>query len=235
MLTFPEKEKYTIEDLRHLVTLLRSPEGCPWDREQTHESIRRNLIEEAYEAAEAIDENDREHLIEELGDVLLQVLFHADIEAEQGNFDLEDVTDGTCRKLLRRHPHVFAPEPNPGVEATLATWEAVKRTERKDSTVTGSLEAVSKTLPALWRADKLQSKAGKAGFALGSAEDIAAAFRSAADALENGGTDKALVGPLLFSLVRLAQISEIDPEDALNAENSAFIQRFKTYESERNK
>ena len=235
MLTFPEKEKYTVEDLRQLVTLLRSPEGCPWDREQTHESIRRNLIEEAYEAAEAIDENDREHLIEELGDVLLQVLFHADMEEELGNFNLEDVTDGTCRKLLRRHPHVFAPEPNPGVEATLATWEAVKRTERKDSTVTGSLEAVSKTLPALWRADKLQSKAGKAGYTLASRGDIAAMLRSAADRLDAGTGDRSLVGPLLFSLVRLAQITEVDPEDALNEENAAFIRRFKTYESEKNK
>jgi len=232
MLTFPEKEKYTVEDLRRLVTLLRSPEGCPWDREQTHESIRRNLIEEAYECAEAIDEKDQEHLIEELGDVFLQVLFHADMEQEAGNFTLEDVTDGTCRKLLRRHPHVFAPEPNPGVEATLATWEAVKRTERKDSTVTGSLEAVSKTLPALWRADKLLNKAGKAGFPMETAEDIAGVLRRAADALEQEGPDRALVGPLLFSLVQLARITQIDPEDALNEENSSFIRRFKTYESE---
>ena len=232
MLTFPEKEKYTVEDLRLLVTLLRSPEGCPWDREQTHESIRRNLIEEAYECAEAIDEHDQEHLIEELGDVLLQVLFHADMEQDAGNFTLEDVTDGTCRKLLRRHPHVFAPEPNPVVEATLATWEAVKRTERKDSSLTGALEAVSKTLPALWRADKLQNKAAKAGFPVEDTADIAAALRAAADKLEQTGLDRAMVGPLLFSMVRLAKISEIDPEDALNEENSAFIQRFKTYESE---
>ena len=154
------------------------------------------------------------------------------MEQDAGNFTLEDVTDGTCRKLLRRHPHVFAPEPNPGVEATLATWEAVKRTERKDSSLTGALEAVSKTLPALWRADKLQNKAAKAGFPVEDTADIAAALRAAADQLEQTGPDSAMVGPLLFSMVRLAKISEIDPEDALNEENSAFIQRFKTYESE---
>ncbi len=235
MITFPQKEKYTVDDLRLLVTLLRSPEGCPWDREQTHESIRRNLVEEAYEAAEAIDQQDREHLIEELGDVLLQVLFHSDMAQDAGEFTLEDVTDGTCRKLLRRHPHVFSPEPNPGVEATLATWEEVKRSERKDTTLSGALDAVSRTLPALWRADKLQSKAGKAGYPLADTAAIAASLRAAAEKLEAGDADSALVGPLLFDLTRLSQISKIDPEDALNEASEAFIQRFKLFESENDK
>ena len=107
MIDFEKKSSYGVEDLREIVRILRAPGGCPWDREQDHHSIRRNLLEEAYEAAEAIDEGNPEHLQEELGDVLLQVVFHARMEEEQGGFDLDDVADGICKKLIYRHPHVF--------------------------------------------------------------------------------------------------------------------------------
>ena len=123
MINFEEKTAYTVEDLRRIVHLLRAPGGCPWDGAQTHESIRRNFLEEAYEVAEAIDEKNPAHLKEELGDVLLQVLFHASIEEDAGRFTLDDVADGICKKLIFRHPHVFG-----GAAATPDSWEAVSYT-----------------------------------------------------------------------------------------------------------
>ncbi len=223
MIEYPKKEKYTLEDLLQLMTLLRSPDGCAWDREQTHESIRRNLIEEAYEAAGAIDEGDREHLLEELGDLLLQVVFHAELEREKGGFDLSDVADGTCKKLLRRHPHVFGAENASTGDGALDLWEAAKRRERKDQTLTGSMEAVTESLPALWRAEKLQKKAEKAGLAPMSGPEIASALRAAADKAERGCLDGDGVGSLLFAAVAAARKSGIDPEAALHAACEAYI------------
>ena len=128
MIDFETKARYGVEDLREIVAILRAPGGCPWDQVQTHESIRRNFIEEAYEVAEAIDQKDPEHLKEELGDVLLQVLFHSSIEEDAGRFNLDDVADGICKKLIYRHPHVFAPE-----EEAL-DWEELKRREKGQKT-----------------------------------------------------------------------------------------------------
>ena len=147
MVDFTQKAQYTVEDLRRIVALLRAPGGCPWDGAQTHESIRRNFIEEAYEVAEAIDEQNPAHLKEELGDVLLQVVFHASLEEDAGRFDLDDVADGICKKLIFRHPHVFGD----GGEGTAESWEALKRREKGQTTYTATLEAVAKSLPGLWR------------------------------------------------------------------------------------
>lgn len=130
MVDFTQKAQYTVEDLRRIVALLRAPGGCPWDGAQTHESIRRNFIEEAYEVAEAIDEQSPAHLKEELGDVLLQVVFHASLEEDAGRFDLDDVADGICKKLIFRHPHVFGD----GGEGTAESWEALKRREKGQTT-----------------------------------------------------------------------------------------------------
>ncbi len=225
MIEYPEKEKYTLEDLQRLMTLLRSPGGCAWDREQTHESIRRNLIEEAYEAAGAIDEGDRDHLLEELGDVLLQVVFHSELEREQGSFDLSDVADGTCRKLLRRHPHVFGAESASTGDGALDLWEAAKRRERKDQTLTGSMEAVTESLPALWRAEKLQKKAEKAGLPAMSGAEVASVLRAAADRAEAGEADGDGIGALLFASVSAARNCGTDPEAALHTACEDFIAR----------
>ena len=126
-MNFPQKEKYTAEDLVSIVEILRAPGGCPWDREQTHASIRKNLLEETYEAVEAIDAQDTELLKEELGDVLLQVVFHAQLEREQGSFDFDDVCDGVVRKMIVRHPHVFGDVAVNGTRDVLRNWDAIKK------------------------------------------------------------------------------------------------------------
>ena len=161
---FPEKSNYTIADLLEIIQILRGEGGCPWDRRQDHRSIRRNVIEEAYEVAEAIDLEDTQLLKEELGDLLMQVVFHAQLEQEVGRFTFDDVCDGVCRKLIVRHPHVFGEEAvadNP--EVVLQNWEAIKRKTKGQASVTESLRSVP-ALPALMKTEKLQSRAAKAGF-----------------------------------------------------------------------
>ena len=162
MVDFQYKDSYGVKDLEEIVRLLRAPGGCPWDAEQTHQSIRRNFL--AYEAVEAIDEGSPEHLKEELGDVLLQVVFHALMEQEAGRFDLDAVADGICKKLIFRHPHVFGEVSVSGTGEVLSNWEELKRKEKGQATNTDALEAVARSLPALWRAEKVQKKAKKAGF-----------------------------------------------------------------------
>ena len=132
--------------------MLRSPEGCPWDQVQTHQSIRRGLLEEAYEAAEGIDRDDADLLREELGDVLMQVVFHADIERQRGRFTMEDVVDGVVKKLIFRHPHVFGgAEPEKDAQSVLVSWDAIKRREKHQRTTTQAMNSVARSLPALWR------------------------------------------------------------------------------------
>ena len=164
MIDFEQKASYGLEDLAEIVRILREPGGCPWDREQDHHSIRRNLLEEAYEAAEAIDEESPEHLKEELGDVLLQVVFHARMEQEAGRFGLQDVADGVCKKLIYRHPHVFGDVAVSGSDEVLVNWEELKRKEKHQESAADSVDAVARSLPGLWRAEKVQKKAAKAGF-----------------------------------------------------------------------
>ena len=135
MVDFVSKLRYDENDLRKLIKLLCSPEGCPWDSEQTHESIRRNLLEEANEAAEAIDNNDTESLIEELGDVLMQVVFHADIAERANNFTLDDIADAACKKLLRRHPHVFGSVKASNAQEAITIWEDMKSKEKQHETI----------------------------------------------------------------------------------------------------
>ncbi len=159
---FERKEKYTIDDLLEIMEILRSPEGCPWDREQTHKSIRNNLIEETYEAVEAIDTENSELLCEELGDVLLQVVFHAQLEKEKGGFDFSNVVDGVAKKLIERHPHVFGDVTVKDSSEVLANWDAIKRRTKGRKTIADVLEGVSPALPALMRSQKLAKKAAKA-------------------------------------------------------------------------
>ncbi len=223
MVKFETKETYTVEDLRRLVAVLRHPGGCPWDGEQTHESIRRNFIEEAYEVAEAIDEKNPDHLKEELGDVLLQVLFHASIEEDAGRFDLDDVADGICKKLIFRHPHVFG-------GAAESNWEELKRQEKGQTTYTATLQSVAKSLPGLWRAEKLQSKAAKAGFEWPSVQGAMDKLAEELDELRTAVRDKSNVeeelGDLLFAAVKVGRFFQIDPEDALAGTCEKFIRRF---------
>ena len=230
MINFESKDAYDVEDLRRIVRILRAPGGCPWDQEQTHESIRRNFIEEAYEMAEAIDEGSPAHLKEELGDVLLQVLFHVSIEEDAGRFDLDDVADGICKKLIFRHPHVFGEAHADTVGQVLTSWEELKRQEKGQSTYADTLRGVARSLPGLWRAEKLQSKAEKAGFEW---PDAAAAMDKLSEELEelksavaeHSNVEEEL-GDLLFAAVKIARFFQIDAEAALAGTCEKFIRRF---------
>ncbi|MBR4940580.1 MAG: MazG family protein [Clostridia bacterium] len=210
-------EKYTMDELLGIMRLLRSAEGCPWDIEQTHASIRRNMIEEAYEVCEAIDLDDKALLCEELGDVLLQVVFHSRMEEEIGSFSFEDVVDGICRKLIERHPHVFGDGTRKKGTAreVLETWDEIKKRTKNNKTGAETLDAVARSLPALMRAEKLITRAERTGFVLPGVE---------------GESDAAAVGDKLFLAVAEAKIGGIDPEEALNAASERFIERFRRAE-----
>ena len=236
MVDFQYKDSYGVKDLEEIVRILSAPGGCPWDAEQTHQSIRRNFLEEAYEAVEAIDEGSPEHLEEELGDVLLQVVMHARMEQEAGRFDLDGVADGICKKLIYRHPHVFGDVAVSGTGEVLSNWEALKRKEKGQATNTDALEAVARALPALWRAEKVQKKARKAGFDW---PDVSGALDKLSEELEElktaaaEGTNVAEeLGDLLFSAVNAARFLKVDPEDALNGATDKFIGRFRKVEAQ---
>ena len=235
---FVLKEQYDLDDYRALIRYLRGPKGCPWDRAQTHESIRRNLLEEAYETAFAIDTGDTDNLREELGDLLMQVLLHTQMEAERGTFDLDDVADTACKKLVFRHPHVFASAAAPDPEAALTTWEERKRAEKGQQTVAQSMAGVPSSFPALWRAEKIQKKAADAGFAWPKRSDTLRKLREETDELEAGieANDAENIfeeiGDVLFSAVNAASACGVDPETALHAACEKFISRFDFVERE---
>lgn len=227
MVDFPMKERYTYQDLLEIMRILRAPGGCVWDGEQTHESIRKDFLEETYEACEAIDEKSPEHLCEELGDVLLQVVFHAEISQEAGEFSMDEVCDGICKKLIYRHPHVFGDVKVSSSEEVLQNWDALKRVEKSQRTDTETLQAVAKSLPALWRAQKLQHKAAKLG--VRTTQEAACAYLQscvsdlAAANSENVGT---LLGDLLFAAAGFADLSSLDSEAVLTAASERFLSRF---------
>lgn len=234
MVPFTWKEHYNLDDFRQVIAILRHPGGCPWDQAQDHHSIRRNFIEEVYEACEGIDTENTELLREELGDVLMQVLFHASIEEDAGRFDIDDVADQAVKKLIFRHPHVFGSRPVDGVEQVLTNWDALKRQEKGQETYTDTLNAVARTLPALWRAEKVQHKAAKAGFdwpdvsgAFSKIDEESAELRAAADNRSNVEEE---LGDLLFAVVNAARFLQVDPEDALNRATDKFISRFQRVE-----
>lgn len=234
MVNFQSMNRYGFKDLERIVALLRQPDGCPWDREQTHESIRRNMLEEAYEAAEAIDEKNPDHLKEELGDVLLQVVFHACMAQEEGAFNLDDVVDGVCKKLVFRHPHVFGAVDAQDSGAALTTWEAQKREEKGLKSPADTLDAVARSLPALIRAEKIQDKARKAGFdwdgvgpALDKVGEELAELRQAV--AEQSNVEEEL-GDLLFAAAKVGRFTGIDGEQALHGACEKFIRRFRRME-----
>lgn len=232
VLDFLCKESYDLSDFVALVSYLRSPNGCPWDQVQTHESIRRNFLEETYEACEAIDAGDLVHMREELGDVLMQVLFHTDIEREAGHFDIDDVADAACKKLVYRHPHVFRRD-----EPDAPDWDTMKQRERAQTTTAEAMDSVARSLPALWRCDKIQAKAAKTGFEW---PDVHAALdkvdeetRELRAAVVSGDTEAIgdELGDLLFAAVKVARFAGIDPEQAAHAACEKFIRRFSAMET----
>ncbi|MDO4269951.1 MAG: nucleoside triphosphate pyrophosphohydrolase [Eubacteriales bacterium] len=230
MVDFTRKEQYNFNDLLRIMEILRAPDGCMWDREQNHQSIRRNFIEETYEVCEAIDEQDAEHLKEELGDVLLQVVFHTQMEKEKGVFDIEDVADGICKKLIYRHPHIFGDVEVSSSEEILSNWDDLKRKEKKQATETSALESVAKSLPGLIRAEKLQKKAAKIGFdwedAEGALQKVDEELDEVRQAIGGAGDPEEELGDLLFAVVNVARHLRVDPERAMEKTCEKFIRRF---------
>ena len=235
MIPFPEKDKYTYQDLLDIIALLRSPDGCPWDKVQTHESIRRGLLEEAYEAAEGIDKNDPKLLCEELGDLLMQVVFHADIEKDAGRFTMDDVCDGVVKKLLYRHPHVFGDAHEETPEGVLVSWDALKRREKGQHSTADAMDSVARSLPGLWRAEKIQKKAAADGFDFADIHGAMDKLREEVGELETAVQDNTNIaeeiGDVLFAAVKVARFAGMDPEDAISATSEKFIRRYRAMET----
>lgn len=213
-----------------IIKTLRGPDGCPWDKVQTHQSIRKNMIEEAYELVETIDMMDIDHMIEELGDVLLQVLMHAQIGEDEGYFNISDVIQELNKKLIRRHPHVFTKENVNNPEEALLEWDNVKKIEKKDVVNNNSsiLSDIPKDLPVMYYAYKLQKKAAKVGFDWENAEDIYKKIFEEIEEIKSANSINRYkeLGDLLFAVINLARFYNIDPEECLMATNRKFINRF---------
>ena len=234
---FTFKPAYDIFDLLQIMSILRSENGCVWDREQDHHSIRNNFIEETYEAVEAIDQEDPVLLQEELGDVLLQVVFHTEMEKERNTFDFHDICDGICKKLIHRHPHVFGNVEVSSSGEVLDNWDKIKKEEKQQQTATSTLEGVSKALPSLMRSYKVQKRAAKTGFEYPDIADAVGDLKSELTELEeamagkNGDEIMEELGDLLFSVVNVARMLGKDPEEALYRSTDKFIRRFSEVEN----
>lgn len=224
-------------DLVQIISTLRSPEGCPWDREQTHESLKRFLLEETYEFFEAIDQNDLQSMKDELGDVLLQVLLHAEIAREKGAFSIEDVITNLSEKLVRRHPHVFGDDSAKTPEQVVKTWDSVKKTEKTLAQRVSALDGVPQVFPALMRAEKIQKKAAKVGFDWNDTADVAEKVYEELEELKEAaqlGHKAELaeeLGDVLFATVNLSRFLHVDPEFALQKATAKFTERFHLVES----
>ncbi len=235
MLKFTVKTKYSVNDLIDLVTVLRDPvDGCPWDKEQTHESIRQNFLEETCEAIEAIDRKDAELLQEELGDVLLQVALHAEIERQAGGFDINDVADGVCKKLVLRHPHIFGDVLADDTVTVLSNWEDIKRKEKHQKTGADAVDDVPRALPSLMRSQKVQKRAGYVGFDYPNAEmalsDLKSEVDELSDAMAHGTNLEEELGDVMFAAVNVARLSGLDAERAAEKACDKFAARFKVTE-----
>lgn len=235
MLLEKASEGYCFEDLITVVEVLRSEEGCPWDREQDHKSIRRDFIEETYEVIEAIDTEDPELLREELGDVLLQVTFHAQIETEIGRFTIEDVANDICVKLIHRHPHVFGDVEADTSEKVLSNWEKIKSEEKERVTVTDKLRAIPPMLPALMRAEKVGKKASCFDFV--DAESVMKKVYEELDELKEAMAEgraehiEEEMGDLLLTVTSLCRKIGVESEVALSRATNKFIDRFERIET----
>jgi len=232
---FEVKDRYTLEDFELLVRRLRDKEdGCPWDKVQTHDSIRQNFIEETYEAVDAIDKRDNLLLKEELGDVLLQVALHAEIAKEENAFDLTEVVNTLCNKLVERHPHIFGSITADTSEKVLSNWEDIKRVEKEQKTATDAINDLPQSLPPLMKTQKVQKRAAYVGYEYST---INSAFSDFVDAVEglrcalSRNTDYfETIGDLLFFVVNLCRLVDIDASLALEKSTERFIERFKIIE-----
>ncbi len=226
------KDKYTIDDLIEIMARLREPDGCPWDRVQTHQSIKKSMIEETYEAIDALDFGDDKAFSNELGDVLLQVVFHAQIAKERGAFDFSDILYEICTKLITRHTHVFGEDKAGDAAEALTNWEKNKKKEKKIETYTGVLSDVPQYLPALMRAEKVQKKAKGFGFDWDNIDPVYEKVYEEIDEVKEAfkSGDEADIreeyGDLLFAVVNMGRFLGTDPETALTGATNKFISRF---------
>ena len=233
-LPFEKKTTYGYEDLLHVLRRLRAPDGCPWDREQTHESLKKDVREECYELMDAIDENSDEHIIEECGDLLMNILFHPIIGEEQGRYDDRDITTEIVRKLIYRHPHVFGSVHVDSCEEVLKNWDKLKQKEKGQSTVTSTLKSVPRSFPALLRCEKVQNKARKVGFDFKNASEAFYKIDEEAEELRQAmisgkNIDKEM-GDLLFAAMNVCRLLGLDGEETLHLATDKFIQRFEIME-----
>lgn len=230
------KKQYTIEDLLEILKILRSENGCPWDKVQTHETIKKDMIEEAYEAIDALQKGDDKAFANELGDVLLQVAFHSCIAKERGAFDFNDVLNEICTKLITRHTHVFGDARADNTEEALIEWEKNKKKEKKLSTYTDNLKDVPKYLPALMRAQKVQKRAAEAGFDFPDAEaavkKIEEETEELKEAISNNSGIEEEFGDLLFAAVNAGRLLGLTSETALSDAIEKFIARFERMEKQ---
>ena len=236
MVDWTYKDKYDLNDFIHIIDVLRSPGGCPWDITQTHESLKRNAVEEAYEVCDAIDEGSMEHLREELGDLLMQVIFHASIEKERGGFDLDDVSDEAVKKLVHRHPHVFADVKADTPDEVLANWDAIKRADRGQQSVASAMDGIPRGLPGLMRSEKIQNKAAKVGFdwpeVSGAMDKLREEVGELQEGIDAGDIEniKEELGDVLFSAVNVARFYKLDSEELIHSACAKFVRRFKYLE-----
>lgn len=232
------KDRYQFEDLVEIMSLLRSENGCPWDRDQTHESLKKYLIEETYEVLEAIDLKDKDKLCEELGDLLLQVLFHAQIAKEEGRFDINDVITGICRKMVLRHTHVFGDAKADTPDQVVDNWEEIKKKEKGVENHTGVLKSVPSNLPALMRSYKVQEKAAQVGFDWDKVEDafekVEEEIKELKDVYKSKNVERISdeLGDAFFALVNVCRFLKIQPELALTGTINKFIERFEYIEQQ---
>ncbi len=228
--SFDDLTRFGYYDLVTVMQRLRAPGGCPWDREQTHESLKGDLIEEVYELNDAIDEQDDAHIVEELGDVLMDVVFHSVIADEQGRFNENDVADGIVKKLIYRHPHVFGPVHLENTDDVLVQWDALKQKEKNQKTQKEVLCAVPKRFPALMRSSKVQKRARKVGFDWNDAEEAFPKVCEELDefkaAMNGNGNVSEEAGDLLFAMVNVIRLLGLDSEQLLHDATDKFIERF---------
>ncbi|MBE6762326.1 MAG: nucleoside triphosphate pyrophosphohydrolase [Ruminococcaceae bacterium] len=227
-----EKESYSVEDLVGIMQLLRGENGCPWDKEQTHTSIRNNLLEEAYETADAIDRLDDADMTEELGDLLLQIVFHCQMASERDAYDLNKVADGICKKLVYRHPHIFSNVVANTSDEVLDNWDKLKNKEKHMENYSDTLKAVPHSFPACIRAQKVQKRASKAGYDFKSAKDTILKIEEELAELKQAIAENNIksasseLGDLLFSVINTARFLKVDAEQCLSTTTERFINRF---------
>ncbi len=231
------KKQYNVYDLAKIVSILRSENGCPWDKVQTHKSIKNDFLEEVYEVIEAIDFDSPEMLKEELGDVLLQVVFHTDIERQKGQFDLDGIANDVCQKLIIRHPHVFGDVTADNVDTVLKNWDSIKKETKGQESYTDTLKSVPRVFPSLMRAQKLGKRASRAGMDFKGTDDCLASLKSEVNELENEIAQKNTeamaeeLGDLMFSCANLARKLGFDAEQLLYEANEKFLRRFEAVEN----